>query len=149
MPVHRQRVVSPEQVGQFFNGLAVSQRDCRQMFPQRLDGLLTACGRRKGDRQDLSAATVNGLLGICADACGELQKEDEDRGRSGSEYHGELRGSTAPASHRKLDCRLILYSSRDWDSTVEKFNLWIWRGRSKRSSLAQSDAASGLDLSRS
>ena len=83
-------------------------RPCGQMLAQRLDGLLSACGSRKGDRQDLSAATVNGLLGICADACGEVQKEDEDHGSSGSEYHGEARSSTAPASHRELDRGLIL-----------------------------------------
>ena len=108
VPVHGQRVISPEQVGQFFNGLAVSLCDCRQMFPQRLDGLLSACGGRKGDRQDLSAATFIGLLGIGADAGGEVQKEDDDHGRSGSEYHGEPRSSTAPASHRELDRGLIL-----------------------------------------
>jgi hypothetical protein len=29
------------------------------------------------------------LLGVCADARGKMQKENDDNGRSGSEYHVE------------------------------------------------------------
>jgi hypothetical protein len=71
--VHRERVISPEQVRQFFNGLAMSLRDSRQMFPQCLDGLLSVFGFGQGELCELLVATFNGLLGVCADDSDEVQ----------------------------------------------------------------------------
>ena len=98
MPIDRQCVIPPEQFRQFFHGFAVSLRDFRQMCPQRLDGFRATSAGRKCERQDWSAAMVNGLLGIRADACREVQQEDEDYFGSEAKFHvkrGEARSLPA------------------------------------------------------